>query len=56
MDHKKLVEQARAAINAVFSNRSVGPETTIEALEELSDFIEASIEALRDDLKRREGE
>ena len=45
-DHDKLVEQAREALIAVFSDTSVSKSTTRESLEELSDEIEALLEAL----------
>ena len=38
-DHRELVEAARAAIDRVFSDTSVGRETTKESLRELADDI-----------------
>jgi hypothetical protein len=50
MEHDELIEAAKAAINKVFSDKSVPPATTLESMEELQAEIESNIEALRCDL------
>lgn len=51
--HDDLVKAARDAINAVFGDRSVPPETTVESLEDLAADIEANVTAIEDDLRQR---
>jgi hypothetical protein len=46
MDHDVLVERAKQAISAVFSNRSVDKNTTRESLNELASEIDIMIDAL----------
>lgn len=42
------------AINEVFGNTSVSPETTLERLEELREEIDGKIELIESDLARKE--
>jgi hypothetical protein len=43
---QRLIEEAKAAIEALFSDTSVSQETTLEALRELADDLDMKIEAL----------
>ena len=45
--HERLVEAAKAAIDAVFSDTSVKRNKTKESLEELNDWIQEALETLR---------
>jgi hypothetical protein len=45
-EHEQLVEAAKKAINAVFSDDSVDQDTTRESLQELLDELELLQEAL----------
>jgi hypothetical protein len=49
--HNHLEALAREAIRAVFSDRSVSPETVQLTLEELRDEIDSDIEAIQADIK-----
>lgn len=44
--HDKLVEAAKEAINAVFSDQTVDQEQVLESLEELQSEIEIDIDSL----------
>lgn len=46
MDHDEKIEAAKAAINKVFGDTSVGRETTKESLEELITEIETMLDTL----------
>lgn len=48
-NHDELLEQAKAALNAVFGDRSVGPETTRDSLLELREEIGSMLDALDED-------
>jgi hypothetical protein len=48
-----LVAAAKAAIDAVFSDRSVGPALTRDRLETLRDEIDSALEALASDARLR---
>ena len=52
MNHDELKEAAKSAVNSVFGDRSVGPRTTIDSLEEIASDIDALIDALKSDLRR----
>ena len=52
MTHEELVQAAKDAINAVFSDTTVPQSTTMESLEELEAEIEVSIQALREDMEK----
>lgn len=54
MNHDELKEAAKSAVNSVFGDRSVGPRTTIDSLEEIASDIDALIDALKSDLRRSE--
>jgi hypothetical protein len=44
--HEELVEAAKKAITAVFSDQSVGQATTRESLKDLRDEIEVMLDTL----------
>ena len=46
------LRRALDSIEAVFSDTSVPPEATIEALEEIQADVEAKLDALRSDLSK----
>lgn len=46
MDHEALVQAARDAINAVFSDRSVSASQTRDSLEDIAGEIEILTETL----------
>ena len=46
---------AMRAIDSVFGDTRVPPEATLEALEEIQTDLEFKIEALKSDLKKRQG-
>lgn len=46
--HDLLVDKAKAAINDVFSDTSVPPETTAASLRDLRDEIEIMLDTLPD--------
>ena len=48
---KRTLKDAKKAMEALFADTSVGPETTLAELEELRDEIEMNIYALKIDLK-----
>jgi len=48
--NEKLYDEALAAINRMFSDRSVSPETTRENLRGLRDEIEMLIDAIQGDM------
>ena len=50
MTHRNLVDRAVAAIGDVFSDTSVGPETTLGDLNELIEEIEMRMEAIKSDM------
>ena len=50
--HEALVQAARDAINAVFSDASVPREVTMESMEELAGDIDVAMEALREDIEQ----
>ena len=45
-NHEKKVEDARRAINSVFSDTSVSPQTTRESLEKLFEEIKSLLDVL----------
>jgi len=45
--HANLIEDAKEAIDNVFSDRSVSPATTLDSLEGLRDDLDMQIEALK---------
>jgi hypothetical protein len=45
-DHETLVEKAKEAINAVFSDQSVSRSTTRESLEDLQSDIEICLDSM----------
>jgi len=49
MNHKELLDDAKDAIDKLFSDQSVGRSTTRESLEELKDEIETKLDALDSD-------
>jgi len=49
MDHPKY-ETTRRAINDLFGDTSVGPQTTLEALEALLEELETLIETVKIDI------
>ena len=49
--NEKLYDEALAAINRMFSDRNVSPETTRENLRGLRDEIEMLIDAIEGDMK-----
>lgn len=53
--HNKLVETAKAAIEAVFSDTSVSQQQTLESLEDLADAIQVQQQCIRFDLRRTIG-
>ncbi len=46
MDHEQLIEAAKVAISAVFSDRSVSQRTTRESLRELEEEITIMLDTL----------
>ena len=46
MGHIRIVEEAKASINKVFSDRSVDPEETLQSLNDLSEEIDILIDSL----------
>ena len=49
---KRVVEE----LDALFSNTSVSLETTLACLEEIQGDLESKIDALKDDIERKEAE
>lgn len=49
--HDRVKDAARDAIDALFSDRSVGAEETLEDLRDIRAKIQELIECLEDDLK-----
>lgn len=47
-----LIETAKTAISAVFSDTSVSKEETLELLEEIADDLEAYIMTLEDEINK----
>lgn len=54
--HEALKEAATAAMDALASDTSVGPETSRESLEELQAAAQIRIDALDEDIKNAGGE
>jgi len=54
MNHLELMLNAKVAINKVFSDTSVDLQTTKDSMEELLEIIETNIEALEEDIERKE--
>jgi len=52
----KLIDLAQGAIDDVFSDRSVKPQRTLDALSDLRSFIDFKMEAIKADMKRKEVE
>ena len=50
-NQSRLIELAKEAIIELFSDTSVGKETTIESLEEVRDDIDFKIQCLKEELK-----
>lgn len=55
MSHPKQ-QKVLDAIDALFSDTSVPPEATLEALEEIQSEIETKIDCLKADIARKEEE
>lgn len=51
MTHDQLIQKAKEAIEVLFSDTSVGLETTKDDLEALVEDIEMRIEAIRCDME-----
>lgn len=49
--HHKLVNNAKNAINAVYSDKSVDATTTLDSLEILTEEVEAYIGAIKEMVK-----
>jgi len=56
MTEDYLVEQALSAVNNLYSDSSVPPETTLDRLEQVQTEIELLIEAILSDLELRQRE
>lgn len=54
MTHEELVRQAKDAIQAVFSDRSVPRSVVSDSLDELADDAETYLNALDEDRHREE--
>jgi polyhydroxyalkanoate synthesis regulator phasin len=54
MEHSQLIEEAKAAIERVFSDTSVSKRETVDSLEELINDMESRIECLEDELEKEE--
>jgi hypothetical protein len=52
LKQEELKKKAKDAIGALFSDKSVSLETTLDSMEELASDIEANIMALKDDIER----
>jgi DeoR/GlpR family transcriptional regulator of sugar metabolism len=52
--HEKLIQAAKDAIDAVFSDTSVSQRQTLEDLGELADELEIKQECIRNDIKEDE--
>jgi len=50
-DHLQLMEEAKAAIDKVFGDKSVDQKATLESLDELISIIEIHMEAIEADLE-----
>ena len=50
--HKKLYSVCESAIDDLFSDRSVSASATLEDMEELRNFVDMKIDALKADLGR----
>lgn len=46
------LEEAKGAVEGLFSDASVSQQETLDAMEELCSDVEGKIDALRSDLKR----
>ncbi len=53
--HAEKLKRAKESIDHLIGDTSVGPEVTLESLEELQDTIEMWISGLREDIKRAMG-
>ena len=49
MTHSYLLDAAKEAINAVFSDRSVDRSQVIDSLQDLQNLVDSSLEALEND-------
>ena len=56
MTHDELVQEAKDAIDAVFSDGSVCRSKTIESLEDIASHLELSIEPLKAEEERGDDE
>ena len=54
MSNEMLLEEAKKAIEALFSDKFVDIQTAIGNLESLQDEIDMYIDALKEDLRRSE--
>lgn len=54
--HDELVEVAKKAISAVFSDRSVSPRDTMASLKDLAGDIDTMCDALENDIRNAEDE
>ena len=52
--HQRLVEYAKQAIRAIFSDTTVSPEESLESLELLRGEINGWIEAIEEDMEGEE--
>ena len=50
---KEKVDEAREAICRVFGDISVSQEETLEAMQELEDYVTSNIDALKEGISRR---
>jgi len=50
---KEKVDEAREAISRVFGDTSVSQEETLDAMQELEDYVTSNIDALKEDISRR---
>ncbi|MFH1722907.1 MAG: hypothetical protein ABH950_09925 [Candidatus Altiarchaeota archaeon] len=53
MDNEQLYEQARNAIEELFSDTSVSQEKAMENLQSLISEIQSMVEALKEDMKNQ---
>jgi len=56
MNHEKLVEAAKEAVNKVFGDTSVDKHTTMESLEDIMEDIISDIDTMLDTLDERDEE
>jgi hypothetical protein len=49
--HRTLIEKAIEAIDAVFSDKSVSPATTLESMEQIAEAVSENIDVLKSTLE-----